>query len=265
PERYWQLYGREALPLAAFTRAPEGAPEYAPQPGWELRARYDVPETGPLPEGLQRDLVHGYYAATSFIDAQVGRLLDALDAHGLAENTVVVLWGDHGYHLGDHAIWCKHTNYEQATRSPLIVVAPGVGSPGGVSDAPVDLLDVYPTLMDLTGLEPVGELHGVSLRPILEDPSARVKALATSQYPRGDESDPLMGYAYRSDRYRLVQWRRLTERRAGDTAGTIVATELYDYDADPLETRNLVDDPAYADALAEMRALASAHWDATRP
>ncbi|MEM7626129.1 MAG: sulfatase [Planctomycetota bacterium] len=265
PERYWRMYDRDALPLAEFTRAPGGAPDYAPQPGWELRFVYDVPKTGPIPLDLQRDLVHGYYATTSFIDAQVGRLLDALDEHGLADDTVVVLWGDHGFHLGDHAIWCKHTNYEQATRSPLIVVAPGIGVPGGVSDAPVDLLDVYPTLMDLVGLEPAGELHGVSLRPILHDPSARVKALATSQYPRGSETGPLMGYAYRSERYRLVQWRRLAERGAAEIAGSVVATELYDYAADPLETRNLVDDPAYADVLVEMRTLAAAHRDATLP
>ena len=257
PEKYWQLYDRAALPVAEVTSAPEGAPEWAPQPGWELRSSYDAPKKGPIPMEKQRELIHGYYAATSYIDAQVGRLLDALDESGLAENTVIVLWGDHGWHLGDHDIWCKHTNFEQATRSPLIVVAPGVGAPGGVSHAPVELLDIYPTLLDLAGVAPEGGLHGLSLRPILSDADASVKDVAVSQYPRGGGKTQRMGYAFRSERYRLVQWWDF-DMEAVEAQGDILATELYDYEADPLETRNLADDPAYADARAEMEALADA-------
>ncbi|MEL6310881.1 MAG: sulfatase, partial [Pseudomonadota bacterium] len=204
PDKYWQLYDAEALPLAEVIRAPDGAPSFATQPGWELRSGYNVPQEGPLPAELQRELVHGYYACVSYIDAQVGRLLDALDEHGLADHTIVVLWGDHGFHLGDHAIWCKHTNYEQATRSPLIIAAPGIGAGGESAGAPVEFVDVYPTMLDLAGIPPHESLHGTSLVPMLEDPGASVKVAAVSQYPRGGGANLRMGYAYRTDRYRLV-------------------------------------------------------------
>jgi arylsulfatase A-like enzyme len=257
PEKYWQMYDRDALPMPEFTSAPEGAPEYAPQPGWELRYQYDVPRSGPISLDRQRELIHGYYACTSYIDALVGRMLETLERNGQIENTIIVLWGDHGWHLGDHDIWCKHTNYEQATRSPLIVVAPGVGQAGGVSRAPVELVDVYPTLVDLASLEPAGELHGVSLRPLMDDPSGSVKDVAVSQYPRDGRPPARMGYAFRDHRYRLVRW-RLMDTRIGETDGPVEATELYDYETDPLETRNLADDPAYAEVLVDMEAKAEA-------
>lgn len=264
PEKYWQLYDRAALPMPTYTQAAEGAPDYAGQPGWELRSNYDVPKDGPISEDKQRELIHGYYAATSYIDAQVGRLLDALDANGQAEHTIIVLWGDHGWHLGDHDMWCKHTNYEQATRSPLIIVAPGVGQVGTKSHAPVEFVDVYPTLLDLASIEPAGDLHGVTLRPIMEDPSAFVKDFAVSQYPRGGGKNAMMGYAFRSDRYRLVQWLKVGSR-VGDINAPLVDSELYDYEADPLETRNLIDDPAYAEVRADMEAKAEAYRAAMSP
>lgn len=260
PEKYWQLYDRDKLPLAEVTKAPEGAPAYATQPGWELRSGYNAPRTGAIALEMQRELVHGYYAATSYIDAQIGKLLDELDRAGLADNTIVVVWGDHGWHLGDHGMWCKHTNYEQATRAPLIIAAPGSRTAGsfksGKSEAPVEFIDIYPTLIDLARIDEQTPLHGTSLRPILEDPAASVKPIAISQFKRDGGNDMKMGYAYRSDRYRLVQWRKMNTYR-GEFDGPVVATELYDYQEDPLETRNLADDPAYADARAEMEALAA--------
>ena len=262
PKRYWQLYDRSTVPMAQFTQAPEGAPHYTTQPGWELRTNYDAPKNGPIDEAKQRELIHGYYAATSYIDAQIGRLLEALDANGQADNTIVVVWGDHGWHLGDHDIWCKHTNYEQATRSPLIIAAPGVGQAGGRNSSPVELVDVYPTLLDLASLKPAGELHGVSLRPLMQDPSAAVKDLAVSQYPRGGGKQITLGYAFRSERYRLVQWVE-TDRRGDAADAPRVASELYDYTSDPLETRNLIDDPAYAQVRADMEAKAD-RFRATR-
>ncbi|MEM6331969.1 MAG: sulfatase [Planctomycetota bacterium] len=256
PEKYWALYDRSEVPMAEFTQPPKGAPLFALTAWHELRFQYDVPKKGPLPIELQRELVHGYYACVSYIDAQVGRLLDALEANGQLDNTVIVLWGDHGWHLGDHGLWCKHTNYEQSTRSPLIIAAPSVSTPGGVASAPAELADVYPTLIDLAGLDAAGPLDGVSLVPMLEDPTASVKAFATSQFPRGRNNDPVMGYAYRDHRYRLVQWRSM-DAWAGDTTGPVIATELYDYEMDPLETRNLADDPAYACTRARLEAYAT--------
>ena len=124
PQKYWDLYDRANFKLAARREPPAGAPSYAPQFGGELRNYKDIPAQGALPDDLQRTLIHGYHAATSYMDAQLGRVLTALDETGLAKNTIIVLWGDHGWHLGDHGMRCKHTNYEQAARIPLVVVAP---------------------------------------------------------------------------------------------------------------------------------------------
>ena len=252
PEPYWSLYDRESLPLAEFTRLPDGTPRFVGHNSAELRNAYDLRDAPwIIPEDKQRELVHGYYACVSFIDAQIGRLIDALDRTAQAQRTIIVLWGDHGWHLGDHALWCKHSNFEQATRSPLIIVDPR--RPGGVrTSAPVEFVDLYPTLTDLAGLDPPPHtLHGVSLQPLLTDPDADVKPVAVSQYPRKFEGRPAMGYAFRDRRYRYVQWRQ-TDYRNGEFDGPIVATELYDYEVDPLETRNLAEDPAYAGALARM-------------
>lgn len=267
PQIYWDLHDRAAFPLPSVTTAPEGAPDFATQPGWELRSNYDAPAEGPISEDQQRELIHGYYAATSYIDAQVGELMETLDAEGLADNTIVVLWGDHGWHLGDHAMWCKHTNYEQATRSPLLFVVPGIDAPPATNASPVEFVDVYPTLLDLAGI-PLdeshghsGDLHGTSLRPILTSSADRVKDVAVSQYPRGGGKNVFMGYAYRTDRHRLVRWRAREHRNQHPVGGAVESVELYDYQEDPLETRNLAADPAYADVLADLHEIADRHHD----
>ena len=267
PEKYWQLYDPDELPLATLTTPPQGAPAFASHHGGELRSGYDVPASGAFDTALQRELVHGYYACVSYVDAQIGRLLDALEATGEADNTIIILWGDHGWHLGDHGIWCKHTNYEQATRSPLLIAAPGMPS-GGQSHAPVEFVDIYPTLLDLAGIEASQPLDGVSLRPILLNPDANVKAVAVSQYPRAPtkkQQDHYMGYAFRDERYRYVQWRN-TSYREGEFDGPVVAEELYDYQTDPLESKNLINDAAYQEVLKNMRQHAQAfHLGSRQP
>jgi len=252
PKKYWDLYDRDALPLAEFRDMPKDAPEHAYQPGWELRNYDRVPKEGPLSEALQRELIHGYYACTSYIDAQVGKLLDAVDHSPDADNTIIILWGDHGWHLGDHAIWCKHTNFEQATRVPLILVTPGSSTPATTS-APVEFLDIFPTLCELAGIRAPDNLHGTSLLPLLKDPAGSIKELARSQYPRHSDFGPVMGYAYRDTRYRYIEWIQ-KDAKQGETTGPVVARELYDYKKDPLETRNVVDDPAYRKVVAAMQA-----------
>jgi iduronate 2-sulfatase len=162
------MHDPASLPMPQVTEAPQGAPGFVTQPGWELRGNYNVPCEGPIPQDTQRELIHGYYACVSCIDAQVGRLRGALQANGPLDSTIVVLWGNHGWHLGDHDMWCKHTNYEQATRSPLIIASPGMQAAGTPSASPVEFVDIYPTLLELTGLTPAGELHGTSLTPTLQ-------------------------------------------------------------------------------------------------
>ena len=257
PQKYWDMYDPQQFRLAEFRDMPEGSPEFHYQPGWELR-NYKVPKKGPLPDDLQRELIHGYYSCVSYIDTQVGKLLDALDDAGVADNTVIVLWGDHGWHLGDHGIWCKHTNYEQAARSPLIFVSPQAGEKNNKSTSPVEFVDIYPTLCDLAGLPIPDGLHGVSLQPVMEDPSVIVKPTAVSQYHRRADGKHVMGYSHRDQRYRYIEWIEM-DYHGGETSGPVVAKELYDYEKDPTETKSLVDDPAYAKVLSRMEKLAHAY------
>ena len=211
---------------------PNGAPEFAPTAWGELRQYANMPEHGPLSDDLQRTLIHGYHAAVSYMDAQVGRVLDALDRTGLAENTIVVLWGDHGWHLGDHGMWCKHTNYEQAARIPLLVVAPGVTKAEQATDALVESVDLYPTLCELAGIKPPQGLHGINFTSTLKDASLATDNVALHVYPRQQH----IGRAVRTPRYRLVEW-----KVPGASADSAVL-ELYDYESDPTETKNVAEE-----------------------
>lgn len=254
PKKYWDRYSRDDFSLAAVQTPPKDAPSYAPQFGGELRQYKGVPDNGPIPDDLQRTLIHGYHAAMSFMDAQVGRLLDELDALGLRQKTIVVLWGDHGWHLGDHGIWCKHTNYEQATRIPLLVSLPGQSS-GRKTNALTETVDIYPTLCELTGIPVPTELDGRSFAPMLRDPQTPTKDHVIHVYPRSAPNvGPVIGRAIRTERYRLVEWKKI-----GDAAET-AEFELYDYQTDPLETENLA--ASQPDVAKSLRMMLSTHPEA---
>lgn len=250
PKKYWDLYDEKNIPKPAIDHLPEGAPKYAGHDNGELHAYANIPAGNPIPEDLADTLRHGYYACISYTDAQVGRLLDALDKEGLADNTVVVIWGDHGWQLGDHGLWHKHTNFELAARAPLIIRVPHSKSAGRTCAAPVEFIDIYPTLAQICGLPaPVG-LDGSSLAPQLDDPSAPTHRVAHSQYPRGGVSatsdlGPLMGYSVRDARWRLTVWKNRRDNR-------IAATELYDEEQDPAESVNLADKPENKDVVASL-------------
>jgi iduronate 2-sulfatase len=240
PKRFWDLYDSAAIYVPAFTRLPEGAPGFVGHTNGELRSYAGIPKQGAIPEDLARRLRHGYYAAVSYMDAQVGVVLDALEASGLADDTVIILWGDHGWQLGEHGLWHKHTNFELAVRSPLVIAAPGQGGPGRRTRALAEFIDVFPTLVDLCGLPAPPDLAGVSLRPVLDDPDARVREVAISQYPRSDAGGrPLMGYSIRDDRWRLTLWRERNGSR-------VVARELYDEVDDPHETVSVAERAEHA-------------------
>jgi arylsulfatase A-like enzyme len=212
-KRYWHLHNPDAIPLPQIDHLPEDAHQYV-----------GIPASNPLPADIARQLRHGYYACVSYTDAQIGRLLDAVDRAGLTDSTAIVLWGDHGWQLGDHGLWHKHTNFELADRSPLIIAAPGIGVGGATCAASVEFVDVYPTLPDICGLPVARSKDGNSLEPLLLDPSDSMKPVAISQYPRGKGrgSDmPVMGYSIRDDRWRLAVCRE-------DGSARVVATELYD-------------------------------------
>jgi iduronate 2-sulfatase len=251
PKKYWDLYERASFNVPSLRVPPAGAPSYAPT-GWgELRQYSDIPQTGPLTDERARALIHGYHAAVSYVDAQIGRVLAELDRLGLATNTVIVLWGDHGWHLGDHGMWSKHSNYEEATHIPLLIVAPGVTKPGTRTRALVESVDLYPTLCELAGL-PESKLpqtlEGRSLVPVLKRPSRDSKEAIFHVFPRNRRGDgEILGRAVRTERYRMVEW-----KKAGAAAET-ADVELYDYQTDPLETRNLA--PAQTKVVAKLRAL----------
>ncbi|HET6423877.1 MAG TPA: sulfatase-like hydrolase/transferase [Planctomycetaceae bacterium] len=253
PKKYWDLYKPEQFELAAIRTPPQGAPAYAPQFGGELRQYKGIPDQGAVPDELQRTLIHGYYAAMSYMDAQVGRVLDQLDALDLRKNTIVVLWGDHGWHLGDHGMWCKHTNYEQAARIPLFVSVPGFKS--AKSPSLVESVDIYPTLCELAGIAAPAGLDGRSFASTLREPAQPTKNHVIHVYPRNKPgTGPVIGRAIRTPRYRMVEWKKIGE--PADSA----EIELYDYEADPLETANLAEQQP--DVVKELRALLAKHPEA---
>ena len=162
---------------------------------FELRTRHGIPKSGPLDESLSRKLLHAYYACVSYVDAQIGRVLKILEENRVRDNTIIVVWGDHGWHLGEYGIWGKATNYEIATRVPLIISTPSMPQKGSPSNSVVELIDIYPTLCDLANIPQPDHLAGKSLVPVLHNPNAIVKGMAMSQFPtpalREWAADPL--------------------------------------------------------------------------
>jgi len=234
PKKYWDLYKREEIRLADNPFAPKGAPPFALTSFGELRNYDDMPQTGPVSDDDARRLIHGYLACVSYTDAQIGRILDELDRLGLADKTAIVLWGDHGWKLGEHGSWCKHTNFELDARVPMIFAAPGVAGAGKSTNALAEFVDIYPTLCDLAGLPLPGHLEGTSLAPVLDDVEKSVKTAAFGQYPRSHDRRSLMGYSMRTDRWRYIEW---IDRKSRD----VVARELYDHQNDPAENENVAD------------------------
>ena len=273
PKKYWDLYKRDEMPVAKFQEKSKNGPAIAYHNAGELRAYSDIPALTEftdqkdfgltLPFDKQKELIHGYYAAVSYTDAQVGILLNAMDSLGLMKNTIVILWGDHGWHLGDHNLWCKHTNFEQATHAPLIISAPWLKP--SVTKSMTEFVDIFPTLCDLANVPIPSHLDGVSIVPIMKDPNVKLKEISVSQYPRdgsdvetsrlGFSEGKCMGYSLRTDRYRFTIWMKDNFRtnRPFDQ-NLVVATELYDYQKDPDETINVVDEKSYAEISKDLKA-----------
>ena len=277
PKRYWDLYDPSEIELAEHVGPPIGGAAMGLHASFELRVRHGIPKKGPIGPVLATTLRHAYLACTSYVDAQIGYMIDALEEQGIRENTIIIVWGDHGWHLGDMGVWGKATNYEIATRVPLILWTPDMEKEnrGAKTDALVELIDMYPTLCELAGVDAPDHLEGTSFAPLVDDPSRPWKQAAFSQYPnpalrewaanplsqgvretffgplieeveeriieqQGDDWDraffenDLMGYAMRTDRYRLVIWKDYTNPNREP-----IFTELFDHNRDPDETRNI--------------------------
>jgi iduronate 2-sulfatase len=253
PKRYWDMYRREDIPAIEPAARPRNAPEIAFHANHEILGEPSAQRT--LDEEAKREIRHGYYAAMSFADAQFGRVLDALDELKLRDNTIVVIIGDNGFHLGEHDVWGKMTLFGWDARVPLIISAPGIGKGGAKTSAISELIDIFPTLTDLSGLPSPGQLDGTSLVPVLKDASASVKTAALTQHPRpalywggGPQALPqVMGYGLKTDRWSYHEWRDFK-------TGHVVGQELYDEQTDPLETVNLA---GTVKAAAQIPALAT--------
>ncbi|GIW95526.1 MAG: iduronate-2-sulfatase [Pirellulaceae bacterium] len=239
PRKYWDLYDPGRIPLPVNTQPPRNAPPFAATSGQDFRYYGNVPP-GPLDEAFQRACLHGYLAAISYVDALIGRLLAALEQTGLASNTVVVLWSDHGYYMGEHGWWgAKHNNYEGATRNVLIISYPGQTTQGTKSPSLVQSVDIGPTLVELCGLPTNADFEGRSLAPILKDPQAEVNDAAFSWYPKSG----YLGVAMRTDRWRFVEWTK---------AGEEPVYELYDQLQDPENNENLAVRSEYRELLVQL-------------
>ena len=229
PKRYWDLYDREEISLPANSEIPKDAPKQAIHNSGELRNYTNIPDKGPISDEIARTLIHGYSACVSYTDAQIGKVLDELDRLGLRENTIIVLWSDHGWNLGEHTLWCKHCCFETSMRVPLIVQVPGM--PGGRRCARlVELIDIYPSLCELAGLPLPDHLQGRSFVSLLENPDGDWKDFAVGRFGNGD--------TVRGDRYRFTEYTR------GN--GDLLSTMLYDHQTDSGETVNIVSQEALA-------------------
>lgn len=262
PKRYFDLYKDVDLPPAPNPFAPRGAPPYALTNFGELRNYSDIPTKGPVSEAKARELVLAYHACVSYTDAQVGKLLDELDRLGLTDNTVVVLWGDHGWQLGEHGIWCKHTNFETSTHAPLIIRVPGQKTAGAKSSALVEFVDIYPSLCEACELPLPDGLEGLSFKPLLDEPGKPWKKAALSQYPRGAAGvGRIMGYSARTDRWRCTLWLPRPGARKQDWR----FVELYDHRNDPMENVNVAGKPENATVVKELTKLIEDGWRAALP
>ena len=257
PKKYWDLYDPAVFEPEEPFAPVHGAPTMAFHTHRELGGYRDIPGDERVSVDQARRLRHGYYACVSYVDAQVGRLLETLEQLGLQDNTIVVLWGDHGFALGEEDRWCKGTNFELDTRVPLLVRVPDMAERGVATHSLVEAVDIYPTLAALAGLTPPADLDGRSLVPMLKDPTASIRDYALSQFcrPWGQNEPDFMGYSIRTQAHRYTRWVQWPSR-------TTVIEELYDYESPGarlgggallVARENVLDNPAYAETRDQLR------------
>lgn len=248
PQKYWDWYPRESINLADNPFRPKGAPDVALHNWGELRAYFGIPKQGPLPDEMARTLIHGYYACVSYTDAQIGRVINELERLGLRENTIIVLWGDHGWQLGEHGLWCKHCNFETSLHSPLIVSAPGLKENIQTS-ALTEFVDIYPSLCELAGLPLPHHLEGTSFVPLMKNPDRPWKTAALSRYRDGD--------SIRTDRHRYTEYT--------NDQGEVIGRMLYDHQVDSMENVNIADLPENQELVGNLSKMLREGYQAVLP
>jgi iduronate 2-sulfatase len=253
PKKYWDLYDRNSIPLP-YPHKPKNAPDIAFTTWGELRSYSDIPDVGPCDEKKTKELIHGYYACVSYMDAQVGKVMAELERLDLRKDTIVIIWGDHGWKLGEYSQWSKHTNFELDTHVPMIISDPDF--PKGIRvNALTEFVDIYPTLSELCGLSVADDLEGTSMVPLLRDPKRPWKKAAFSQYPRAKK---MMGYSIRTDQYRYTEW---VDQKTND----VKERELYDLKNDPLCKESIIFKPENTDLVAKLHKQLAAGWRSAKP
>ncbi len=240
PQIYWDRYPTSRVHLPDNMFFPRDLPHAFNYTWGEMRAYRGIPKRGPVSKETAKQLIRGYHACVSFVDVQIGRLLDELDRLGLSENTIIVLWGDHGWQLGEHGFWCKHTNFEVATHVPLVIVGPHVKA-HQVRRQLVEYVDIYPTLCAMAGLPLPTHLQGKSLVPLLNDADAKYKDAVFTRFGGGD--------AVRTERYRYM------EMRSSHGRGKLRGVGLFDLIKDPEENQNVAEQPAYQQIRQRLKTL----------
>lgn len=259
PKKYYDLYPKESIRMPQNQQPPLNSPEFAYLNNSDLYKYTDIEGKYKVSPEKAKELIRGYYAATSYIDALIGQIVDELEKLGLKQNTLIALVGDHGWHLGENAVWSKQTNFEKATRAPFIIVPPGTYAfPGAKPDALVELVDLYATLADLAGLPVPDEQEGKSLKDLIENPGRNWKKAAFSLYPRKTGQKKLMGYSIRTDQFRYTEWR-------DEKSGQIEARELYHHRIDPEENKNIAGEKSYQSLILELSKQLKEGWKKALP
>ncbi len=244
PSQYWEMYQRDRITLPDNYAVPENAPEAAIHNFGELRSYHDIPKNGALTDSMAISLIHGYYACVSYTDAQIGKVLDELDNLGLRENTIVVLWGDHGWNLGEHSLWCKHSNFNTALQVPMFFSGPGIPQ-GKTIENLVEYVDIYPTLCELAGVDPpADQLEGMSMMSLMNDENAQWKDHVISKY--------FDGISVRTDQYLYTEWSK------SDTLA--YARMLYDHKKDPNETINIAESTEMQGTIDQLQQTLHNNW-----
>ncbi|SMC80423.1 sulfatase [Cellulophaga tyrosinoxydans] len=242
PKKYWDMYDRDAIKLPESYMQPETTPKQAFHNFGELRQYENIPNKGDLPDELAKELIHGYYACVSYIDAQIGLVLDELKRLDLEENTIVILWGDHGWNLGDHKLWCKHVTFETALRTPLLIKVPGKTN-GKKTEAITEYIDIYPSLAELVGLKSPKTVEGKSFVPIINGEKS-TKNWAVSKFKDA--------VTFIKDDIFYTEWT--------DAMGVAYARMLFDHKTDPLELDNLAEKPEYSELVESLSIELRQKW-----
>ncbi|PHS04398.1 MAG: iduronate-2-sulfatase [Blastopirellula sp.] len=252
PSKYWAMHNREQLAKPLNPNMPAGSPEIAAHTWPEARGYTDIPAKGKISDEKIAEFRHGYYAATTYMDAQLGRVLSELKSLGLDSNTVISLYGDHGFHLGEHNLWGKLTNYDIGTKAPLLFASPFQKDQGATIHQAVEFIDIYPTLVELCGLKKKVSLEGTSLAAVLDDKNIHVKDFAISQFPRPvsynftKKLPQNMGYTIRDKQFRYTRWVEFK-------SGKLLAEELYDYSTDQVEFKNEIANAKYTPIVKRLK------------